>query len=76
MADADKDFDTNAPITEMTYEQWKEGLSTNPNYHDEFYMPQHFRVQFKQKHTCQTLTKIREEHKFDEISNSTNSHEC
>ena len=49
MADTNSDSDTTAPITEMTYEQWKESLIFYPNYQGEFYMPQHVRVLFEQE---------------------------
>ena len=39
MADTDNDSNATAPIIEMTYEQWKEGLSIDPNSHSEFYSP-------------------------------------
>ena len=42
MANIDSDSNIATPIIEMTYEQWKEDLSTNPYYQGEFYMPQHF----------------------------------
>ena len=75
MTKTNNDSNATTPITEMTYEQWKEGLSTDPNYQGKFFMPQHFEIWFEQEQTCKTLTKTREERKYDAISTSIDSHE-
>ena len=71
--DTDTDSDTPPPTTELTFEQWKEKLSADLNYHGNFYMPDHLHVQLDQEQPCHNLTG--ERNMADVASMSTDSHE-